>query len=415
MADYDVGVIALTTPAASAPLAQTRPVVSVRNNGIHDAVASGYIRIYSAGLLVYQSEAYSDTIGPGETRPASAVDYWTPETEGTYIVQGYFSTPLDQVEPNNNLQPTKVVISGIVPPPPTPVALHASQHEEGGADELSIEDLPGRAADQQRPINHASDHELGGTDPVNVDGMPGVLAQSQTPKVHATSHKVGGGDGLSVLALPDATDLELIARKGAASGYAGLGANTYVPCDQLGLSSLATIASDHALRYNQSYGPASPRAAAFMPYIITITDDATHIILDSAESQMPNGTDYQATLDLFLPATTGANVLTLTLLAGVSVATLSPVARATIPITAGISTRYARAVLRGLVTETYMQGGGIFHHNMGLTPDIITLFTTWYLADVTSATYTRVTAKLTTPGVSTEVRIYCAALIRHSP
>jgi len=71
MADYDVAVLELTTPAATAPLAQCRPVVSVRNNGLHDAVASGYVRIYSAGLLIFESELYSDTIGPGETRPAS--------------------------------------------------------------------------------------------------------------------------------------------------------------------------------------------------------------------------------------------------------------------------------------------------------------------------------------------------------
>ncbi|HUX30454.1 MAG TPA: hypothetical protein VMV78_07475, partial [Thiobacillus sp.] len=203
--------------------------MSVRNNGIHEAIASGYIRIYSAGLLVYESEAYSDTIGPGETRPCSAVDYWTPEAEGPYMVQGYFSTPLDQVEPNNNLLPTLIVISGAEPPPPTPVPLHASQHESGGADELSLEDLPGRAADQQRPINHASNHQVAGIDPVNVTGMPGILAEAQTPKAHAASHKVGGSDVLDVLALPNATALELVARKGAANGYSGLDAVQQVP------------------------------------------------------------------------------------------------------------------------------------------------------------------------------------------
>ena len=260
MADYDVGVVSLATPAPSAPLAQCRPVVSVRNNGIHDAVAGGYIRIYSAGLLVYESEAYSDTISPGETRPASAVDYWTPEAEGPYMVQGYFTTPLDQVEPNNNLWPTLIVISGAEPPPPTPVPVHASQHESGGADEMSIEDLPGRTADQQHPTTHASDHELGGTDPVNVDGMPGVLAEGQTPDTHATSHKVGGGDGLSVLALPDATDLELVARKGASNGYAGLNAGSFVPTDQL--APVGLQADTDGLRFDASWGPTTPIAHA---------------------------------------------------------------------------------------------------------------------------------------------------------
>ena len=229
MADYDVGVVALTTPAPSAPLAQTRPVVSVRNNGLHDAVASGYIRIYSAGLLVYESEAYSDTIGPGETRPCSAIDYWTPEAEGPYMVQGYFSTPLDQVEPNNNLLPTLIVISGAEPPPPTPVPLHASQHESGGADEMSIEDLPGRAGDAQMPINHASFHENAGIDRIDVTDLPGLLGTAQTPKAHATSHKVGGSDVLDVLTLPNVTALELVARKGANNGYCPLDSAAVVP------------------------------------------------------------------------------------------------------------------------------------------------------------------------------------------
>ena len=233
MADYDVSVLSLTTPAASAPLAQCRPVVSVRNNGLHDAVASGYIRIYSAGLLIYESELYSDTIGPGETRPASAVDYWTPPAEGTYIVQGYLSTPLDQVEPNNNLHPTSVSIAGAAPPPEPPVALHASQHESDGIDEISIEDLPGRAADQQRPINHATFHQPGGIDPLDVTDMPGRLGEAQTPAKHADSHKTGSSDPLSVLALPDATDLELIARKGKANGYASLDGIALVPLNQL--------------------------------------------------------------------------------------------------------------------------------------------------------------------------------------
>jgi len=229
MADYDVGVVGLTTPAPSAPLAQCRPVVSVRNNGLHDAIVSGYIRIYSAGWLVYESEAYSDTIGPGETRPCSAVAYWTPETEGTYMVQGYFSTPLDQIEPNNNLWPTSIIISGAEPPPPTPVPLHASQHESGGEDEMSIEDLPGRAADQQRPINHASNHQVAGIDPVNVTNMPGILAEAQIPKAHAGSHKVGGSDILDVLGLPNVTALELVARKGANNGYCPLDSAGVVP------------------------------------------------------------------------------------------------------------------------------------------------------------------------------------------
>lgn len=278
MADYDVGVVSLTTPASSAPLAQCRPVVSVRNNGIHDAVASGYIRIYSAGLLVYESEAYSDTIGPGETRPASAVDYWTPEAEGTYMVQGYFSTPLDQVEPNNNLWPTLIVISGVEPPPPTPVPLHASQHESGGEDEMSIEDLPGRAGDAQMPINHASFHENAGIDRIDVTGLPGVLGSAQTPKAHAASHKIGGSDILDALALPNATDFELVARKGASNGYASLNVGSFVPREQL--APVGEHPVTNGLRLDTSWGPVDPTAHAH-----THVEDA----VDEVEGICPAG------------------------------------------------------------------------------------------------------------------------------
>jgi len=258
MADYDVSVLSLTTPAASAPLAQCRPVVSVRNNGLHDAVASGYIRIYSAGLLIYESELYSDTIGPGETRPASAVDYWTPPAEGTYIVQGYLSTPLDQVEPNNNLHPTSVSIAGAAPPPEPPVALHASQHESDGIDEISIEDLPGRAADQQRPINHATFHQPGGIDPMDVTDMPGRLGEAQTPAKHADSHKTGSSDPLSVLTLPDATDLELIAHKGAHNGYPELDNDGFVPRGRLAVVPTPPWYDQDALLFEGHWGKANP-------------------------------------------------------------------------------------------------------------------------------------------------------------
>lgn len=238
MADYDVEVLGLTTPAAIAPLTQCRPVVSVRNNGLYDATASGYLRIYSAGLLIFETEVYSDTIAPGDTRPASAVEYWTPPAEGLYVVQGYVSSPLDQVESNNNLQPTTIEIRGSAPvPPETPVPFHASQHESGGKDELSIEDLPGRAADGQTPIAHASNHMVAGIDPINVEGLPGVLGQGQTPKSHAASHKLGGGDALDVLALPNADELELVAHKGVASGYAPLDSWNAIPFNHLILGS----------------------------------------------------------------------------------------------------------------------------------------------------------------------------------
>lgn len=44
------------------------------------------------------------------------------------------------------------------------------------------------------PKAHATAHENGGADEISVDGLSGVLAEAQTPAAHATSHKNGGAD-----------------------------------------------------------------------------------------------------------------------------------------------------------------------------------------------------------------------------
>jgi len=187
MADYDVGALALVVPAKSAPKATYRPAVSVRNNGIHDALASGYLRIYAAGLLVFESELYSGTIAPGATGNAQAIDYWTPTAEGNYTIHAYLSTPLDQVENNNMLAPDTIQITGETPPVPPVVAAHATQHEEDGTDEISIDGLQGRAADRQDPLDHAAQHQAGGSDALNVGGLLGVLAADQPAQVHGNT------------------------------------------------------------------------------------------------------------------------------------------------------------------------------------------------------------------------------------
>lgn len=185
--DYDVAATGLSSPPASSVLTPYRPAISVRNNGIHNALASGYVRIYFAGLRIFESEVYSGTLAPGATGTADAVDYWTPPHEGAYIVNGYISTPLDQVEPNNNLSPTTIVVAGgPVPPPPT-VPLHAAQHEEGGTDPINVDGLPGVLTDAQPAQAHAARHQVGGADALNVGSLQGILAQDQPAQVHSNT------------------------------------------------------------------------------------------------------------------------------------------------------------------------------------------------------------------------------------
>ena len=296
----------------------------------------------------------------------------------------------------------------MVPPPPTPVALHASQHEEGGADELSIEGLPGRAADDQTPITHASNHMNDGIDRLDVTNLPGILSQGQHPENHAASHKIGGSDLISVHALPGASDLELVARKGAASGYAGLGANAYIPTTQLGLT-IAGATNFHALRLGQSWGPVEPITLKALTAPTHITDNAEYIILDTSEGVQPDGTDYHVPIDLFLYSTVGANILTVEFQAGSTEAALTYVSRATFPIAAGAAIRFARADLRGQKTSGVIQGGGISFSSME-TPEVITLFPTLFVMYINTATFLRVTAKLTDPGTTTDLWVQAAAI-----
>lgn len=200
MADYDVGAVSLSVPPLSAVLQQYRPAVLAKNNGVHDALAVGSLRIYDSatGLLIFTTEIYSGTIAPGETKPAQAVDYWTPPAIGRYQVIAYVTCINDQYEPNNSLPPAIINVTAAPPPPPPPVQAHASQHEDGGLDELNADGLHGKLADAQTPLGHKASHQLAGSDALNLTGLPGILGQAQPIADHHTSHQYGGGDELHV-------------------------------------------------------------------------------------------------------------------------------------------------------------------------------------------------------------------------
>lgn len=263
MPDYDVGATGLAQPPPSAVVTTYRPAVAVRNNGIHDALASGVLRIYRGGLLVFTSEIYSPTIPPGETRNAEAVLYWTPGELGDYYVSADVTCPLDQVEPNNHLAPVKVTVGPGEPPEPPVITLHAAQHEEGGTDQLSIDGLRGECFDPQPPKDHVSRHEQGGSDEMSVSGLHGTLADAQPTEAHGNEkHSVPFATADQLAAhLDDGTDvhtgafnLEQTTNKGKALGYCDLDAGIKVPAARLGTG---TAAAEASLRGDRSWKPAS--------------------------------------------------------------------------------------------------------------------------------------------------------------
>jgi len=262
MADYDVEALALVTPPRDAVLTSYRPAVSVRNNGNHEAIADGWLRIYSAGLVVFTTQLFSGTIAPGATGIAQGQDNWTPNTEGPFVIFGYLTCDNDQNEPNNNLAPSTIVVSGGPVPPPSPVTPHAPQHEEGGTDEISIDGLSGLTKDPQVARPHAATHQAAGNDQLNVSGLAGVLGEPQVPTQHGNEWHDPDFATASALAAHQAatsvhTSATNLANRETSGTLSGL-----VPGDQLTNGSDIGDAGDDptkfALRNDRKLGPSVP-------------------------------------------------------------------------------------------------------------------------------------------------------------
>jgi len=199
MADIDVAVKSLTAPPALATITAYRPAVLVENLGLAAAVASGELRIYNpaTGLLIFSAALTAVSIPLAGSRNVYAATYWTPPGTGTFLVTAQVTCPGDQVPANGILAPTAILVSAEPPPPPPTVPEHASQHENGGEDELSLDGLGGQAAEPQRPTDHGPNHESGGIDEMDVTDLHGVLADAQPIALHAASHMTGGSDPVS--------------------------------------------------------------------------------------------------------------------------------------------------------------------------------------------------------------------------
>lgn len=94
---------------------------------------------------------------------------------------------------------------GLVPEenlPPSAPQSHKTTHENGGADEISIAGLSGKAADAQDPTAHKTSHQDGGDDEISIAGLSGKAADAQDPVGHHTSHEPGGSDPVTALLAP---------------------------------------------------------------------------------------------------------------------------------------------------------------------------------------------------------------------
>ena len=109
------------------------------------------------------------------------------------------------------------------------------------------------------PASHASGHENGGGDEISVAGLSGVLADDQNPVNHATDHQSGGGDAIKLddLAAPDDnTDLDV-----------SISAHGLTP-------KLSNVASEYLSGTGVYSVPLTPRQEALTSQVITASDDA---------------------------------------------------------------------------------------------------------------------------------------------
>jgi len=204
MPDYDIQAVGLASPPVAAPVASYRPAVLVRNNGIHPANVTGYLRIYRReppGDLLETHNLALSNLAAGADGNAQSSGFWTPtqaDVGREFLFTAHVDTPSDQDTSNNNLSPVTVIVTSAAPPPPPPIQAHAPQHEDGGADEILVNGLRGKCADPQTPVSHKVSHQAGGADAVNVTGLAGILAQPQPIAAHHTTHENGHGDELNV-------------------------------------------------------------------------------------------------------------------------------------------------------------------------------------------------------------------------
>lgn len=320
MPDYDLGVLGLTSPPALSRLQTYRPAVLCRNNGVHAATGSGFIRIYSAadGRLVWSDAAVTPTLEPGQEGDALANSYWTPEALGHYIVNAYITTYRDRKSANNTLPPTKIEVLELPPEPEPIVPFHATQHRRGAKDELIVEGLHGRLADGQPTAPHAPEHGQHGLDKLDVTGLSGLLATHQTPTLHALSHGPDAVDSLmhgnELHAPAFALDslVEKLARKDQPSGYAGLSDLGLVDTGALGLGDAPSgtyLSGIRTWMVPPRGGPSIFLANSFQFYLVT---DLEVLRLSNLLIQSPDiheaGVAYEVELNIAcLPSSAAAH------------------------------------------------------------------------------------------------------------
>jgi hypothetical protein len=184
----DVRPTSYLVPLDEQTIGPITPLIHVENLADEDATVTGLVRIYreSLGTLIYSSVLHPTAIAHGASADIAVETEFDP---GAPADDDYFClaeiTARSVLTGNSETAQLGQFFFDVKPAPMGPVpATHATTHEDGGMDEVSIAGLSGLAADPQTPANHAPSHEDGGADPLNVGGLHGELADDQPALAH---------------------------------------------------------------------------------------------------------------------------------------------------------------------------------------------------------------------------------------
>ena len=184
----DVRALVYVSPIDEQEIGPIIPVITLGSYADEDCTITGLFRIYrdSTGLLEYSSVLHPGPLAHGTAADFSAETAFNP---GAIADDDYFV--ICQVNARSS-STGQILTTQLGPfyfdtkaPPMGPVpAGHASTHEDGGMDEITVAGLSGLLADPQTPALHAANHGADQADEINVTGLLGELFDDQPALAH---------------------------------------------------------------------------------------------------------------------------------------------------------------------------------------------------------------------------------------
>lgn len=204
----DIRATSFVSPLSEVDFASVPLTVHIVNVADETGLINGKFRIYngSTGLLIHTSDIAPLTMVAGQVADVSALTDFDPPApaDDTYFVcfDGNASNALVPDGINFALGAFYFDVKPVGMGPAQPS--HHLTHEEGGSDEIPIEDMGTAELNDTlvlapdgtggvvfraetgggAPAAHAASHENAGSDEISVAGLSGVLANPQTPAAH---------------------------------------------------------------------------------------------------------------------------------------------------------------------------------------------------------------------------------------